>query len=199
MDSSSLQTNQEFQPIPALLQSYETGKPFQTCIACSGDLLAEGSQYVVEKAIRNYPGAGVQDVIFEYAMCLSCAQQLREELSLESKANIEAYFTQRVNLEARREALLALPEPLRLENWLSHCLVTGLPREACTEYQIFGQCFGPELYFGFMPYMLSGQAMEEIQELISPHTRQILDDFMDSHFGLPPELRALLQDRLVLV
>ncbi|GAB2801825.1 hypothetical protein GCM10027199_86870 [Amycolatopsis magusensis] len=47
--------------------------------------------------------------------------------------------------------------------------------------------------------MISSQAMEEIQELISPHTRQVLDDFMDTHFGLPPELRTLLQDRLVFI
>ncbi|MFC6998366.1 hypothetical protein [Rufibacter roseus] len=199
MESSRLQLDQELQPIPALLHSYSSGEPFHSCITCDSALLANGSQYLVEKAIRNYPEAGVQDVIFEYAMCLTCAQQLREELSADSKVNIENYFAEHVNLEARRKALLSLPDPMKLDNWLSHCLVTGKAREDCTEYQIFGQCFGPDLHFGYMPYMLSGEAMDEIQELISPHTREILDDFMDTHFGLPPELRALLQDRLVLV
>ncbi|WP_066833642.1 hypothetical protein [Rufibacter ruber] len=197
MDLPPLQLSHEFLPVPALFYSSETGQPFRHCLTCDGHLLQDGTPYLVEKAIRNYPGAGLQDVIFEYAMCLTCAQQLREELSVDSRTRIDAYFSENVNLVARREALLSLPDPLRLENWLSHCLITGTSLERCTEYQLFAQCDGGDLLFGYMPYVISGEAMEEIQELISPHTREILDNFMDTHFGLPPELRELLQDRLV--
>ncbi|MFB9865140.1 hypothetical protein [Rufibacter immobilis] len=197
MDLPALQLGHEFEPIPKELHSMATGQPFDTCLTCHCHLLQDGVGYLVEKAVRVYPDAGVQDVIFEYAMCLTCAQQLREELSVESRQRIEAFFKERVDLVARREALLSLPDPLRLDNWLAHCLVTGTPRSACTEYQICAQCDGGDLLYTYMPYFLSAQAMDQMQELISPHTRQILDDFMDTHFGLPPELRALLQDRLV--
>jgi hypothetical protein len=189
----------EFEPIPPEFHSLASGQPFQTCLTCEKKLLQGGVNYLVEKAVRHYPQTRAQDVILEYALCLTCAGQLREELSQESKARIEAFFTERVDLVARREALLSLPEPLRLENWLSHCLITGTPRSACTEYQIYAQCSGPDLLYTYMPYFICQEAMEEMQELISPQTRQILDDFMDTHFGLPPELRALLQDRLVLL
>ncbi|GAA4305239.1 hypothetical protein [Nibribacter koreensis] len=194
-----IQIEHEFEPVPALFQSMGTGQPFQTCLTCDSPLRADGTGYLVEKSIKNYQEANLLDVIFEYAMCLTCAQKLREELSVDSKTRIEAFFAQHVNLVARREALLSLPNPLHLDNWLSHCLVTGKPREACTEYQIFAQCDGPDLVYGYLPYMISDEALEQMQELISPHTRQILDDFMDTHFGLPPELRALLHDKLVLI
>jgi hypothetical protein len=199
MELPPLHLDHEFEPIPAQFHSVATGKPFHACITCEGFLLQNGVPYLVEKAVRNYPDAKVQDVIFEYAMCMDCAQQLREELSMESRTRIDAYFQQHVNLVARREALLALPNPFQLDHWLSHCLVTGASRETCTEYQMYAQCDGKDLLYTYMPYMISSQAMEEIQELISPHTRQVLDDFMDTHFGLPPELRALLQDRLVFI
>ncbi|WP_207432772.1 hypothetical protein [Sabulibacter ruber] len=199
MDLPPIYLANEFEPLPEELYSVESGKPFHSCITCHQPLLQDGVNYLLEKAVRYYPEAKVQDVIFEYAMCMNCAQQLREELSQESKANIDAFFAERVNLVARREALMALPDPLRLENWISHCLITGIPRTECTEYQIYAQCDGHDLLYTYMPYMISSQAMEEIQELISAHTRQVLDDFMDQHFGLPPELRSLLQDKLVLI
>ncbi|GGK59654.1 hypothetical protein ACD591_11565 [Rufibacter glacialis] len=199
MDLPPIHLAHEFEPLPPELYCEATGQPFHTCITCDGPLLRDGVSYLVEKAVRFYPKDGVQDITFEYAMCLGCAQKLREELSVESRNRIDAFFAERVNLVARREALLSLPNPLQLDHWLSHCLVTGRPREACKEYQIYAQCDGPDLLYTYMPYLISGEAMEEIQELISPHTRQILDDFMDTHFGLPPELRALLQDKLILI
>ncbi|MBC3542042.1 hypothetical protein ACFSC6_08640 [Rufibacter sediminis] len=199
MDLPPIHLEHEFEPLPRELHSEASGEPFQSCIACNCQLLQEGVNYLVEKAVRVYPQAGLRDVVFEYAMCLNCAQQLRNELSEESKRQINAYFAQRVDFVARREALLSLPDPLNLDNWLSHCIVHGTPRSACREYQIFAQCGGADLFYTYMPYMISGEAMEEIQECLSAHTRQILDDFMDTHFGLPPELRALLQDRLILI
>ncbi|WP_210486487.1 hypothetical protein [Rufibacter aurantiacus] len=199
MDLPSIQLTHEFEPIPPDFHCGASGQPFQTCIACERHLLQDGVSYLVEKAVRFYPQDGMLDTVLEYAMCVPCAQQMREELSVESRSKIDAYFSEHVDLVARREALLSLPNPLQLENWLSHCIVTGTPREACKEYQIYAQCEGKDLLYTYMPYMISGEAMEEIQRLISPHTRQILDDFMDTHFGLPPELRALLQDRLILI
>ncbi|WP_181304476.1 hypothetical protein [Rufibacter sp. XAAS-G3-1] len=199
MDLPPIHLSHEFEPLPPELHSVATGQPFHSCIACNRHLLRDGMNYLVEKAIRFYPLDGVHYVVFEYAMCLHCAQQIRDELSEDSKQRIESYFAERVNLVARREALLSLPEPLKLDNWLSHCMVTGTPRTACTEYQIFAQCQGENLLYTYIPYLISAEAMAEMQHLISPQTRQILDDFMDANFGLPPELRALLQERLILI
>jgi hypothetical protein len=46
--------------------------------------------------------------------------------------------------------------------------------------------------------MLSGAVMAQLQELLSPETKQVLDDFIDQHFGLPPEWKALIKDRNLL-
>ncbi|RNI26007.1 hypothetical protein [Rufibacter latericius] len=199
MDLPPIHLSHEFEPLPQEFYSQAAGEPFHSCISCHSPLLQDGTNYIVEKSMRVYPQDGVEEVVFEYAMCLTCAQQLRDELSLESKKNIRAFFAEHVDFVARREALLSLPDPLNLENWLSHCIVTGTPREACTEYQIMAQCDGRDLLYTYMPYLISGEAMEGLQECMSAHTRQVLDDFMDTHFGLPPELRALLQDRMILI
>jgi hypothetical protein len=43
--------------------------------------------------------------------------------------------------------------------------------------------------------MLSGEIMAELQELLSPETKEVLDGFIDQYFGLPPEGKELIKDR----
>jgi hypothetical protein len=47
--------------------------------------------------------------------------------------------------------------------------------------------------------MISGRAIEEIADQLSAETKDVLDDFIDQHFGLPPELKSLLKDRKLIL
>jgi hypothetical protein len=187
----------DFIAIPEAFQSFATGKPFENCICCECYLLEDGTSYVIEKSMIQYPGAAVKDVAFEYAMCLPCVEKMRQTLSKASLARMEAYFQERVDFAARRNSLLQNGRR-NVQDWLQHCLVSQIPIQETSEYQIFAQCDGPDMLFGYAPYMLSGEIMAELQELLSPETKEVLDGFIDQHFGLPPEWKELIKDKNLL-
>ena len=79
------------------------------------------------------------------------------------------------------------------------CLITGKPIDELSEYQIYAYCEGGEIVQNVFPYMVSSDAIEQIQELLSPQTRGELDDFIDANFGFPPEWRAAIKGSKVLL
>lgn len=184
----------EYIPVPKTFHSFATGKPFDRCVVCGKHLLENGTQYVIEKAVKKYPGFGVQDVIYEYAMCIGCCTRMRETLSGESLVVIDRYFDNRVNLVERRRRMLQTAG-LNLDAWLGQCLLTGTPQEDLAEYQLYAHCDGPDLLFSYLPYMISARVLSDLSDLISAETKDVLDDFIDEHFGLPPELKQLLKTR----
>ena len=72
------------QPIPSFFHAYDTGAPFRSCQVCERDLMTYTKPYVIEKAIRRYPKFDTEDVIFEYAICMDCAEEQRKQMSKES-------------------------------------------------------------------------------------------------------------------
>ncbi len=184
----------EYVPVPKVFHSFATGMPFAHCIACEKHLLENGTQYVVEKAIKKYPGFQAHDVIYEYAMCIDCTAAMRQTLSGDSLAVIEHYFETRVDLVERRSRLLQ-KAGMNVHEWISHCLLTGTPESELNEFQLYAHCDGGDLLFSYLPYMISAQSLNELSDLISPETKDVLDDFIDEHFGLPPELKEILKSR----
>jgi hypothetical protein len=187
----------DFIVIPEVFHCFATGKPFEHCICCETSLLGEETTYIIEKGIIQYPGTETSDVAFEYAMCLPCVKKMRLTLSKASLARMEAFFQEKVDFVGRRNELIRNGRR-NVQDWLQHCLVSQMPVQETSEYQMFAQCEGPHMLFGYAPYMLSGAVMAQLQELLSPETKQVLDDFIDQHFGLPPEWKALIKDRNLL-
>lgn len=193
MDHSSAE-QPNFIPMPEVFYSYATGKPFERCICCDTYLLKDGTQYIIEKGIIQYRDARVSDVAFEYAMCLPCVEKMRQRLSSESLARLNAYFQERAACAQSRMSLLQSGNR-NVADWLEYCLISQMPASEAAEYQVFALCDGPDMLFGETPYMLSGVIMDELQELLSAKTREVLDDFIDQYFGLPPSWKELLKDR----
>lgn len=182
MDLPPLHSIQEYIPVPDLFQSFEKEAPFERCFVCDLELLDEGSVYLVEKAFRR------GEVIFEYALCMACQHKLNAELSRVSIQRIEQYFEKRVDFVKRRHDLLAVYDE-KVDPWIDRCLVSGKSRGELEEYQICTICDGPHLMFTYMPYMLSGEVIEDLQQRLSKTTRDRLDDFTGKFLGLPPEVR----------
>ena len=191
-------TIQEATDIPVDFHSFADKKAFERCISCNTYLQEANTEYLIEKAVRRYPGFDTHDVIFEYAMCLSCAGRMRQELSASSLRNIENFFEQRVDLYGRRQEML-YEYGLDHEAWLDRCIVTGKPKSELEEYQIYGHCLGNRFLFSYMPYMISHEAMDEMSDLLSEKTRGEIDRFVDDNFGLPPELKQPIKDHPVLL
>ena len=185
-----------FSIIPKVFQKSDGGL-METCILCNKNLLQPAQDYFIEKAFRVIPEYRKTEVIFEYAMCLSCAESMRNELSSESKERIERYFQEHLDF-SKRQSLLQ-PRRAAFPNWIRECLVSGNPIKKSTEYSLYAHAYGKKLVYDMFPYAISGAAMEEVNELLSEKTREVLDDFIGSHFSGPPEVAEILKKRPVLI
>ena len=161
--------------IPTDFYSFSTGRPFERCIECDKYLL-DDELYMIEKAIKQYPGYSAQDVIFEYAICLDCADRMKNDLSKESMINIQNWFTENI-------------DPSRFWNGVGsdECLVSGDKKSELQEYQIYAYCKGRSLSNFQPPFMIGGPVLDKLADLMSDETTDELNRFMDKHFGPPPE------------
>jgi len=177
--------------VPEAFHSFTEEGPFSKCTLCEGQLLEDGTPYLIHKAFHR------SEVIFEYAMCLPCRAKMQEELSAESLERINAYMD-RYDIEDRGEALLE-EHGTEVAPWISHCLISGKPIEGEDEYHYYAFCDGPDLVFNGLPMALAGGVDEELNELLSKQTRDRLDGFVDEQFGLPPELRKPIKGSPILI
>lgn len=176
---------------------------------CRADLMSSPQPYVIERAIRHYPQMELDNVVFEYALCAQCMSGLEKELSRESMMRMATYMRENMDPAARPqwqpeeleedEELAPPPPPLDTERWVGTCAVKNTPAEQLTEYSMHARCLGDRIIPEVFPYMISGNAQDEIMELLSNKSLGFLDDFTDRHFSGPPELKELFKGRPVLV
>jgi len=108
--------------------------------------------------------------------------------SSDSVRKIAGYFNAHVDMQQRQKELTADPDPsVNLSSWLSQCLVHKQPIHREDSYQACALCQGAHMLLGMMPFVISAEALEEIQLIISPKTRGQLDHFVDEFLDLPPE------------
>lgn len=184
--------------IPKIFHSDFTEKPIDRCIRCEKNVIETGEMYLIEKAIKSYPNSTAFSTIFEYAICLSCYQQMHSEMSKDSKAAIEEFVQSNLNKNQRMAMAAERVMPDDPE-WINQCAITGLNKKDLTEYQVCAYCTGNELVTSQPPLLISGQATDAMAELLSAETIDFLDDFKQHITGGPPELAELLQDRKLLL
>lgn len=175
-------------PIPDIFLNSDTKAPLSNCIQCDHNLMLGDRFYMIEKVFKQYLQLDSTQVLFEYAVCSECYEQMRGALSKESMTNLSAYMMTNTDFQAMQLRMQEHPEDP--EKWLSHCMIKGMAKEELTEFQM-GACFkGDRLVTNFMPpFMIGNVAMEEMNELLSKETKDEMDGFMDENFGIPPELR----------
>ena len=169
-------------PIPPEFHSVAEDGPFRECLRCGTSLLQNDEVYLVERVFRG------REPIIEYAMCLACVECGSEELSAQSRERIAAHIQENARIEERFERLSQHLDNPRASLWLDRCLITDIPAVECDSRQICGWCQGGSLRLDYMsPFLISGQAVEEIVELLSEQTRGWMEDFIGDNFGMPPE------------
>ncbi|MEM9324317.1 MAG: hypothetical protein AAGA85_01620 [Bacteroidota bacterium] len=173
------------QTIPPLFHSFESGEPFDRCIECERKL-EHDCEYVIEKAMKTYEGYSAKDVVFDYAICIECANRIRESFSKESLEAIDKYFANVVPRPATQ--LLDNTGQFDVEKCVQQCLITGKPLEQLKEYQVYAHCRGKSLQRQVPPYMVSNEAVEQLMPLLSAKTNDILDDFFQRHFSPDPSI-----------
>lgn len=167
-------------PIPSQFHSLYHDGLFTQCVDCERDLLDGTCVYWIERIFRG------PEPICEMAICTACRERLAGELSRESMMRITAFVEERFDYQMRYEEAQKWPSD-EIERWLDHCVITKLPSQECPDYQIAGLCCGDSMSIDLLPFMLSNQAVEAIQKLMSRTTRDRLGDMMQDFFGMPSE------------
>ncbi len=199
-DDSEMEYVDDFGPIPPLFYSDLTKEPFQECTICQKKLLQNGTTYLIEKAFRVNKEFNIKETVFEYAICWDCAGAMKDTMSEESMKQMQNYFIRQSNMLERRMHLLQQSSVPVLNHWIGNCLFKGTPVSELSEYQVFGQFDGKNILYHETPYLISGEALHEMSELLSAQTKEEMDRFLDTYTGLPPELKkALLDGNLVFI
>ena len=181
--------------IPESFHSFETGEPFHACLVCGKDLVSSGMPYFIEKAYRKYPGYDAFDITYEFAMCFTCAENLRKDLSLESQKHMKEYMDSKIDFEKRRYKMSGFEPSQNVEPWLDHCMITGESIEKQNEYVLYGYFQGNNMMVSDFPYAIGPKAMDELTDLLSNKTLGEMDDFMGQYFTGPPEVNELFKPR----
>jgi hypothetical protein len=175
-------------PIPEIFRNSDTKGYLTHCIQCDYELLKGDRYYVIEKVFKRYPNLNSTQVLFEYAICSECYENMKESLSAESMQNLTNYMMTKMDVSAMQQRIQEHPNDP--QKWMSHCMIHGTPEAEMMEYQV-AACFkGDKMVTDFMPpYMIGDLAIEELNALLSKQTKEDMDRFMGDVFGIPPELR----------
>ncbi|GAB4377820.1 MAG: hypothetical protein Kow0075_06960 [Salibacteraceae bacterium] len=167
----------------------ESHEPISSCLVCGVNFNQAGCDYFIEKVFRRVESLDLTETMYEYALCVNCAEAKRNELSRESMQRIQEFVESRF----RRIDLNADPTER-----IKKCIVTGKPVKDDTEYTIQAYCRNGKLLSGVFPFAISGEAMDEMEGLLSEKTRDELDRFRDAYFGGPPEMREFFKKRRII-
>jgi len=178
--------------IPKVFYSDLTGTLMNKCISCECDLLLNGTHYIIEKALKPYKGYTSYSTIFEYAICLPCADKMKSLISSHSMKNITQFFMQNFDSEKLRKKMSELNNT-GMGEMLNNCMVKGTSIEDLGECQIYAQCNGDQMLLSQFPYMVSGAALDEMIDLLSPETLDDLNRFKNDFVDGPSEFQDLLQ------
>lgn len=174
---------EQYRDIPEIFFSAKTGSKFCECNICTENLLQENITYMVEKAYEKNIFSGELEIIFEYSVCLECAQKISLSYSKESVEKINSFFFEILTNDSRNK----YDKNAQTEEWISKCVVFGTDKEELSGYQISGLCQGDKMIFSELPIMLGNNAVEKIQELLSEETREIMDGLKE--LLMPPSVK----------
>ncbi|MEA3497333.1 MAG: hypothetical protein U9R42_15000 [Bacteroidota bacterium] len=192
MKKSKGKNEKQLLEIPEEFFSFSKNAPFTNCLVCNKELRKNSVTYFIEKAIKKYIEFDTEDVIFEYAICMDCAMTMQKSFSKKSLLKIFKYMTSHAKLMRRRKKLEGNES---IEARISECMIKGIPKEELSEYQIAAQCIGDKIIISEFPYLISGEAMDEISNLISNKTLDQMDRFKNKYFTPPVELEDLFKDK----
>ncbi len=163
------------------------GIPFDHCKQCGKSLLEPPVGYTLEKVFKRYPNTDKPQVLFEYAVCDVCAGDMRDEFSEESAKNLQNYFAQSM---LGRDGL----DERDLSERLSTCMIKNHDLAEEQEFAIVARGHGKKMLKSHYPFAISLTAMDEMAQLLSHKTRDLLDDFVERNFTGPPEFEVVPPD-----
>jgi hypothetical protein len=161
-------------------------------------LLNSGKFYVIEKAVRNFKKFNTSDTLFEYALCMDCEEAIWDAISNSSAEKLEEYYSKNIDYHGRIRKFENL-EPKDLHLMTSNCLIKDISTQDADEYILVAFCQNEHIIVHYAPYMICGEAMDEVAQLLSNKTLGIIDDFIGRNLSVPPEFEVKDKPRMAFV
>ena len=98
-----------------------------------------------------HPGYTAQDVVFDYAICLTCALKIRKEFSTDSLAKINAYFSKHIVMSSHP----LQKNPIDIDQCLAQCAIKKTSVTEMPNYQGYGHFYGNKMIKSIYPYLIS--------------------------------------------
>ena len=154
-------------PLPSELHSSYSGSPFEKCVDCERPLQDPPQPHLIQKVRRD------GEVIFEFALCMTCAERNDSSMSEESRENIEAWFAENTMAGVGRD----------------RCNICGGERDQ-DEHVVVAMAVGSDIVG--RGHLFCSACTDNLEELLSEATRRQMEDFtqrnfpgIPEHFGLP--------------
>ena len=184
----------DFVKMPPIFYPEGGEELFKYCQVCKKELIENQERYMIEKAYSQNLNKKERKLIFEFVYCIDCLDEIQDEFSSESKEKITNFFMTNSNLEARYDGL-SKNKLFDVDLWLHNCIVKNKSIDEVEEFQILTMCQGGDMLFHHAPYMICGEAMDEIMNLLSNKTLDIINDLMIDIIDIPPELEEIFNTR----
>ena len=177
--------------IPTFFFKYDTEVPFTHCSFCENSLDLY-DRYAVEKVFRQHRAVGTSEIVYEYAVCWGCANEMGEEISEDSKASIAKLFTEYGQHVRNKAEYLHELELYNIDSWTERCSLTGKETRLCKEYAVSGIIENGGLVYELSPMLVSDDFMEMVQNSLSKETKDRFDGLRDKILDDAPGIDDLI-------
>lgn len=177
--------------IPFFFYQYDTKTPFVQCSMCETPL-ATSESYIIEKVFKQNKHLNVSEIVYEYAICMHCANDAGAEISHESRLAINRVIEDHRDQLTMKLDYLHSTEKYNLESWLERCSLTGKEIRRCNEYAVSCIIENGNMVFEQGPMVVSDEFMEKLQNVLSVETKQAFDKIRDKVFDGSPSLEDLI-------
>lgn len=175
--------------IPQDFYSDLENSPFEQCKLCH-TTFSDETLYVIEKAYQKIAD-GPDVTLFEVAICFKCSEKQALKMSTSSRKKMEKIMGNQDFLAQQKEKWKGEWSP----NWKDTCAITNHEISPNQEYHIVGYFKGSQIIPYQVPFVIGNEILEQIQENLSPETKEEMDRLGHEILGPDPTLKAILEEK----
>ena len=178
-------------PVPSFFYSFDINAQFVQCTMCNEDL-QQFSKYFIEKVFKQNRVLNKSEIVYEYAICESCASSMTSEISNESKMAITQLYEDYSENFLRKLDYLHRTEKYTIDSWIERCSLTGKEVRLCNEYAVNAIIEDGRLVYEHTPIVISDDFVLKIQEVLSKETKDTFNNFRDKITDGSPSVEDLI-------
>ena len=170
-------------------------KPYTHCSDCQESLL--NKLHHVEQFYGRLSLDEDLKLIFGYAICGDCRDRLAKKISIKTLQNIDELKNSYTKLNDYTRIQLEYALNKEVLPPIKNCTFTGTPIHQMKEYQVSAVIFHKNQASEAIVY---GEVfIKDFEQCLSEDTKDELDDFFNRIVDLPPSLKDLFDERVLVI